>query len=109
LDPYKPVPEALVKTKSDENTCKKEILGDDLRSFCHFVHGCTLSSKEKIVEEFRKSYPSILCSRAELFRKLDSISVKHRIPRGGTVWEVAQETAHDLELDLLKVRDSMIL
>jgi chromatin assembly factor 1 subunit A len=109
LDPYKPVPEVLVKTKSDENTCKKEIHVDDLRSFCHFVHGCTLSSKEKIVEEFRKSYPNILCSRAELFRKLDSISVKHRIPRGGTLWEVTQGTADDLELDLLKVRDSMIL
>lgn len=109
LDPYKSVPEALVKTKADENTLKKEIHGDDLRSFCHFIHGCTLSSKEKVVEEFRKNYPNILCSRAELFRKLDSISVKHRIPRGGTVWEVTQETVDELELALLKVRLYMVL
>jgi hypothetical protein len=110
MDPYKPVPEALLKTKADDSAAKKEIHADELRSFCQFIHGCTLSSKEKIVEEFRKKYPSILCSRAELFRKLDSISVKHRIPRGGTVWEVSQEAVDELELnDLLKVGGSMIL
>ena len=108
LDPYKPIPEAPSKSKGEEGNipAKKEINADELRVFCQFIHGCTLSSKEKVVEEFRQKHQHTLCSRAELFRKLDLIGIKHRIPKGGgMVWEVKRDFIVELGLnDVLKVK-----
>jgi len=104
MDTYKQVPETLLNENAAAT--KREINGEELATFCQFIHGCTLSSKEKVVEDFRKNYPSILRSRAELFRKLDSITIKHRIPKGGIIWEVIQATIDELGLnDVLKKLD----
>uniref|UniRef100_A0A7S2KPT4 Chromatin assembly factor 1 subunit A dimerization domain-containing protein n=1 Tax=Leptocylindrus danicus TaxID=163516 RepID=A0A7S2KPT4_9STRA len=77
---------APAKKKSNSKDMSKE----EMATFCRFVHQSTLSSKDKVIDEFRSQYPNIFSkSRAAALRKLDSIAVKSRPAQGGGyVWEV---------------------
>jgi len=78
-----------------------EMTKDELREFCRFVHKSDFKSKEKLVEELRKSHPNITTSRAQATRKLDSIALKKKLDMGtGVVWEVRMEVLKELGLNL---------
>lgn len=109
-------PEIMKEKKSPSPTANETLISaadrfriktSDLEVFCRFVHGSTLTSREKIVEEFRLGNPIIKCSRSELHRKLDILAVKHKLSTGGVVWEVKNEALSSLGLFInLKVIQS---
>ena len=72
----------------------------EMVAFAKFVHNTTLSSRGKIVEEFRTSHKNEShASRAHMSRKVDLIATKRRMQnRGGVVWEVKKETLEALGL-----------
>lgn len=76
-----------------------EMSREQIRDFACFVHHCKLSSKDQLVEQLRIAHPTVTSSRAQATRKLDSIAVKQRNPRGGTVWVVNEEILKELALD----------
>jgi hypothetical protein len=90
-EPMKEKAPSKEETTSADKVKKHEINSEDLETFCHFVHGSSLTSKDKVVEEFRLANPKVICSRAELQRKLDVMSNKHKCLDGGALWEVRKE------------------
>ena len=96
----------LAQAVGDKNltvvTPSKEGLDkDELRSFCTFVHNSTLSSKDKVVDEFRMQFPTIFDkSRAAAIRKLDCIADKKRTQRG-YIWEVKDDVLNECGLSNL--------
>ena len=80
------------KISNTENT--------DVKTFCEFVHGCELSSKEKIVEEIRTKFPNLMSSRAQATRKLEFIATKRKIGKG-VKWEVREEILREYNLEHL--------
>jgi len=80
----------------------REMNKEDMIAFVKFVHGCTLESKTKIVEELRTSHPNVTSSRAQAQRKLDSIASKRRLANGGgVIWEIKKEILESLGMEEL--------
>jgi len=100
-------PPALVDEKEDSpdesspdgNISKgKDLTDDEMKTFVRFVHGCTLGSRDKVVDEFRSKHDSIAKSRALVLRVLDGIAAKRKHPTKGLYWEVKKETLEQLGL-----------
>jgi hypothetical protein len=85
-----------------KGSASTELSDENLRAFVKFVHNCTLTSKETIVEEFRTLHKDIIVSRAHALRKLDSVASKKRA-KAGVIWEVKPEILESLGLQ--QVRD----
>jgi chromatin assembly factor 1 subunit A len=85
-------------------TQKDEYSVEEMKTLAHFVHHCTLNSKEKVIEELRNQYASVFSSRAKATRKLDSIAIKRRREAtNGVYWEVKKEILEQLGLEELLV------
>eukprot|EP00592_Proboscia_alata_P027361 CAMPEP_0194444852 /NCGR_PEP_ID=MMETSP0176-20130528/127518_1 /TAXON_ID=216777 /ORGANISM="Proboscia alata, Strain PI-D3" /LENGTH=1756 /DNA_ID=CAMNT_0039271313 /DNA_START=267 /DNA_END=5538 /DNA_ORIENTATION=+ len=101
------------KTKPQKGTNsaeqqKKEMSQEDLRTFCRFVHNSNLTSRDKVVDTLRMTYPTLISSRIEAIRKLDTLATKRRImatrkTEGKIVWEIRKEVLEQLGLkELIK-------
>lgn len=89
---------------SNTNLNKDEYTLAETIALARFVHHSTINSKERIIEELRKSNSSIFSIRAKATRKLDSIAMKKKHPKtpGLWYWEVRREFLLELGLtDLL--------
>lgn len=98
-----PLSNGNATNKAAGGTASQNMSQDDLKTFVKFVHNCTLPSKEKVVEQLRTLHKDVTSSRAQATRKLDSIAVKKRHPKGGVVWEVKSEVLEKLGLEKLLV------
>ncbi|KAL7566628.1 hypothetical protein ACA910_003463 [Epithemia clementina (nom. ined.)] len=65
------------------------LFGDDLKEFVHGVHNCTLSSKEKVVDQLRNSNERLAknWSRAQTLKTLESVAEKTKLAFG-CLWQV---------------------
>ena len=117
MDPFPPslVDETFVGNPSSppKQTPKakataSEMSREDLKVFAKFVHLCTYNSKDRVVEELRKAHPKTISTRAQANRKLDSIAVKKRNPKGGVIWLIKDEVLDELGLHKLKVREVFV-
>jgi chromatin assembly factor 1 subunit A len=63
-----------------------------------FVHHCTISSKEKVVDELRSTLESATASRADAMRMLESVAEKKKDSANGVYWEVKKEVRDELGL-----------
>jgi chromatin assembly factor 1 subunit A len=80
----------------------QEMSEDDFKTVAKFVHNCTLASKDKVVDEFRKAHESVTSSRAHALRVLESMADKKKHPVKGIYWEVKGEVLDKLGLEDLK-------
>jgi chromatin assembly factor 1 subunit A len=76
----------------------KEMSLQDQQTFIRFVHNSSWVSKDKLVDEFRTSHPTITSSRALVVRTLEDAAVKKKHPIKVAVWEVKREILEKLEL-----------
>ena len=95
LDPFEPTLANEASSKSLDKTVSPQKQGlsrEEMQLFCKFIHNSTLSSKDKVIDEFRTIYPEIFDkSRAAALRKLDAVAEKKRSQLGGYIWEVKRE------------------
>uniref|UniRef100_A0A7S4MAW3 HMG box domain-containing protein n=1 Tax=Odontella aurita TaxID=265563 RepID=A0A7S4MAW3_9STRA len=108
-EPKKPKPEpkrdsATEKKLSDSSSTSQrgnvivDMTPEEMMAFAKFVHNSTLGSRGKVMEGFRVEHPNVKVSRAEMLRKLDTISTKRRVNRGGFVWEVKEDMLKKCDL-----------
>jgi hypothetical protein len=86
-----------------ELACTNMFASDDakqenMKTIARFIHHCTTSSKEKIVDDLRVKHPTATSSRAEAMRILLSISDKKKHPVSGFYWEVKKDICEELGL-----------
>lgn len=101
---YEPEPAIETETSTTTPGNRDDLTVEEMTTLATFAHHCTLSSKEKLIEELRNANPNLFTSRAKVTRKLDSIAEKKRHPYGfGVYWEVNKQLLEELELDALLV------
>lgn len=77
----------------------QEMSIEDMKVFAEFVHHAAFASKDRLVEGLRMTHPTLTSSRAQATRKLDSVALKRRNPRGGVIWEVKRTVLEELGLE----------
>ncbi len=77
----------------------QEMSIEDMKVFAEFVHHAAFASKDRLVEDLRLTHPSLTSSRAQATRKLDSVALKKKNPRGGVIWEVKRTVLEQLGLE----------
>jgi chromatin assembly factor 1 subunit A len=89
--------DAFAPTMIDEvdglplDATNKEMSDEDVKTFLRFVHGCTLGSKDKIVEELIAKHNS-LTSQSNAYRLLSTMAEKKKHAIGGGVtWVIKAE------------------
>jgi len=93
----KNLPAAITPVKK-KNLEEKE----DLFNFVKFIHGSTLSSRDKVIETFLLKHPGVFKSRAAAARAVDRIANKRRTKGGGFLWEVHQEVLKEHNIEVIK-------
>jgi len=98
--------ENRVETTSNGNANKDDYTVEDMIKMARFTHHSTLNSKDKLIEELRRTHPTVFSIRAKATRKLDAIAVKKKHPQYTGVcvyWEVKTEILTELGLtDILE-------
>lgn len=86
----------------------KEMTPEAQKIMAQFVHNSTThKSKENLVTELLKAYPSVTNSRAQAMRELDVIAGKRRLAGGGgVVWEVKADHLKKLGLKKMDLKIS---
>jgi chromatin assembly factor 1 subunit A len=90
--------EDLVAKTEDAGLDANEATQETKKKVAIFVHHCTISSKEKVVDELRNTLESATASRAEAMRLLESVAEKKKDPVNGVYWEVKKEVRDELGL-----------
>ena len=105
LEPFEYTPLACKKNLPAAITpVKKKDLEEkeDLLNFVKFIHGSTLSSRDKVIETFLLKHPGVFKSRAAAARAVDRIANKRRTKGGGFLWEVHQEVLKEHNIEVIK-------
>jgi len=93
--------EELVAKTADVALGANDAKTEAMKKIATFVHHCTISSKEKVVDELRNTLESVTTSRAEAMRVLESIAEKKKDPVSGVYWEVKKDARDELGLQNL--------
>jgi hypothetical protein len=88
----------LTELTGTKNFASDDVKQENMKTIARFIHHCTTSSKEKIVDDLRIKHPTATSSRAEAMRILLSISEKKKHPVSGYYWEVKKDVREDLGL-----------
>ena len=84
---------------AEDETETEDVLSDEhMAVFVRFVHNNSLGSRDKLIDEFLRDHKSVVSSRAQILRILDSIAEKTKDPLRGTLWVVSQEVRDTLGL-----------
>lgn len=95
--------------KKTTKMSNQDLTDEDLKIFAKFVHGCTLKSKDIVVESLRSTHKNLTSSRAQATRKLDLIATKRRPKKGGVMWEVKDDVLTSLGLqDLIIPKEEKV-
>lgn len=87
------------ESNANGNANKNDYSVEAMVALARFSHHSTYSSKDKLIEDLRTSYPILFSNRAKAIRKLDAISIKKKHPKfAGVYWEVKREILNELGL-----------